>query len=293
MGHYFSRFTRDKPRMPLPGKAPMRIIAAAFAVFAYSLPASAATLRAEYTLSLAGFTLGQAKLKAAIEGSRYTIQADAKLTGLGAVTGGGKGGANAEGTLGGARPVPAAFTVSGRSGSEQRRLQMGLAAGNVSDIEIVPPFSPKADRVPLEEVHKRGIVDPLSSILMPVQGTGDPLDPSTCNRTIPVFDGAARFNVVLSFAEKKRVKKPGYEGPVLVCHVRYVPVAGHRALRPATKFMQENRDMQVWLAPVAGTRVVLPIRIAIMSMYGMSLVEAESWSVDAGSTASAGAPRTP
>lgn len=271
----------------------MRIVVAALAATVASLPAAAATLRADYTLSLAGFTLGQAKIKAAIEASRYTIEADAKLTGLGVVTGGGKGGASAEGTLAGARPVPAAFTISGRSGGEQRRLQMGLAAGNVSAVDIEPPFSPKADRVPLEESHKRGIVDPLSSILMPVQGTGDPLDPSTCNRTIPVFDGAARFNVVLSFAEKRQVKKPGYEGPVLVCNVRYVPIAGHRALRPATKFMQENRDMQVWLAPVAGTRVVLPIRIAIMSMYGMSLVEAQSWSVDAGSTASAGASRTP
>lgn len=267
---------------------PSALRAAAFVLALGLVPSagSAATLRAEYTLSLAGFTLGTAKLRAAIDAGRYTIQADAKLTGLAALTGG-KGGASAEGALGAARPLPASFTIQGRSGREQRRLQMGLSAGNVSGIEIVPPFEPKVDRVPLEETHKRGIVDPLSSILMPIQGAGDPLDPSTCNRTIPVFDGAARFDVVLSYAETRQVKKIGYEGPVLVCAARYVPIAGHRALRPATKFMQQNRDMQVWLAPVAGTRVVLPIRIAIMSMMGMSVVEAESWSVDAGSTASA------
>lgn len=245
---------------------------------------SGATLRAEYTLSLAGFPVGLAKVKTAIDGARYKIEGDLKLTGIAALTGG-KGGASAEGALGGARPLPASFTISGRSGGEQRRMQMGLASGNVSSVDVVPPFEPKPDRVPLEEAHKRGVVDPLSSILMPVQGAGNPLDPATCSRTIPVFDGVARFDVVLTYAETKQVQKPGYDGPVLVCDVRYVPIAGHRALRPATKFMQQNRDMQVWLAPVAGTRVVLPIRVAIMSMMGMSVIEAENWSVDAGSTA--------
>ena len=55
---------------------------------------------------------------------------------------------------------------------------------------------------------------------------------------------------------------------MLVCNARYVPIAGHRALRPATKFMEENKDMSVWLAPVEGQRVLVPLRIAVRTMIG-------------------------
>ena len=57
------------------------------------------------------------------------------------------------------------------------------------------------DRVPVTAAHTRGIIDPVSALLMPTQGRGEPLDPDNCNRTLPVFDGATRFNVVLSYAE--------------------------------------------------------------------------------------------
>ena len=127
---------------------------------------------------------------------------------------------------------------------------------------------------------------------------GNPTDPANCNRTIPIFDGAARFDVVLSFVETTNVDKPGYKGPVLVCKARYVPIAGHRALRPATKFMEENRDMDVWLAPVEGSRLLVPLRIAVRTMIGMSVIEASRWSLQqdakilpAGSAARASATR--
>ena len=85
---------------------------------------------------------------------------------------------------------------------------------------------------------------------MPALARGSLTDPANCNRTIPIFDGAARFDMVLSYGETQSVEKPGYKGPVLVCNARYVPIAGHRSLRPSTKFMEDNKDMQVWLAPV-------------------------------------------
>jgi hypothetical protein len=43
--------------------------------------------------------------------------------------------------------------------------------------------------------------------------------------------------------------------------------------------MEENRDMQVWLAPVQGTRLLVPLRIAVRTMIGMSVVEASQWAL--------------
>ncbi|MET0746164.1 MAG: DUF3108 domain-containing protein [Microvirga sp.] len=242
--------------------------------------AGAQTLRADYAVTLAGLPLGTADLSSTFEGPRYTMQFAVKLTGLARMLTGGKGAATASGSILGPQPQPTAFAVTSRSSSAERTVRMGLSAGNVAALDVNPPVDEKADRVAIKEADKRGIVDPLSALLMPVAGGRGPTDPANCGRTLPVFDGAARFNVVLSYGETRSVDIPGYRGPVLVCNARYVPISGHRALRPATKFMEENKDMSVWLAPVAGQKVLVPVRIAVRTMVGMSVVEASNWSLD-------------
>jgi hypothetical protein len=252
---------------------------AAVALCATALPAGAETLKVTYGVSLIGLPLGSADLATVVDGSKYSVEVGAKLTGLAGLLIGGKGAATSAGAVSGPQPQPSVFAVTSRSGKEERTVRMGLNGGNVAALAIMPPLEEKADRVPLKDAHKRGVVDPVSALLMPATTAGSLTDSANCNRTIPVFDGAARFDVVLTYAETKAVEKPGYKGPVLVCNARYVPIAGHRALRPSTKFMEENRDMQVWLAPVEGTRLLVPMRIAVRTMIGMSVVEASNWSL--------------
>jgi hypothetical protein len=254
----------------------------ALAVLAFcgaSSASAAQTLKVDYGISLAGLPMGTADLATTFEGSKYSMQMAAKLTGLAGLLTGGKGAASAAGAVSGARPVPSTFAVTSRSSKDQRVVRMGLNGGNVAALEVTPPIDSKPDRVPLEDTHKRGVVDPVSALIMPASSGGDPLDRSNCERTIPVFDGAARFDVVLSYSETRTVEKPGYRGPVLVCDARYVPIAGHRSLRPSTKFMQDNRDMQVWLAPVDGTRFLIPLRISVRTMIGVSVIEASTWTL--------------
>lgn len=251
------------------------------AMLASTAPAAAASLKADYRITLAGLTLGSADLTGRFAGERYDLSMTAQLSGIaGLFTSSGRGGANATGTLGPSRPVSNGFSAMTRSGGAERKVQMEVEAGDAGDVVIEPPFEPRLDRIPLREADRRGIVDPLSGILGAVAVRGKPDDPANCDRTIPVFDGTQRFNVVLSYAETKPVAKPGYAGPVLVCNARYVPITGHRPTRWAVQYMKDNKEMSVWLAPVAGTRVLLPIRIAIMTYLGMGIVEAERWRVD-------------
>ena len=252
------------------------VLALAACAFAAG-PLKAETLKVGYGIFLAGLPLGTADLSANLDGGRYRMELGAKLTGLAGALTGGRGGATAAGAVAWPQPAPTSFALTSRTSSDQRTVRMNLAGGNVASLDIAPPLDEKPDRVPLAESHKRGVTDPVSALLMPMRGA--PADPANCNRTIPVFDGAARFDVVLSYVETKEVEKPGYKGPVLICNARYVPIAGHRALRPSTKFMEENRDMQVWLAPVQGTRVLIPLRISIRTMIGMSVIEASSFAL--------------
>jgi Protein of unknown function (DUF3108) len=261
-------------------KARLGVVSLAVCVLA-AAPSRATALKVDYRISLAGLPVGSADLAGRFEGSRYNMQVQARLMGLaGLFTGGGKGAATAAGAVASAQPVPASYTVTSRSWSEQRSVRMGLSAGNVVAVDITPPLEERPDRVPVKESHRHGVVDPVSALVMPMLGRGSLVDPAQCNRTIPVFDGAARFDVVLTFAETRTVDKPGYHGPVLVCAARYVPISGHRAGRTVTKFMEDNRDMSVWLAPVEAAHVLVPLRISIKTMVGTSVIEAEHWALD-------------
>jgi hypothetical protein len=255
------------------------LILTACATLSLAPAASAQTLKANYEVSLAGLPMGTADLASSFEGQRYNMQFAVKLNGLARLLTGGKGAATASGTVVGAQPQPAAFAMTSRSSSDERTVRIGMNGGNVAALEVQPPVDEKPDRVAIEDSHKRGVVDPLSALIMPVAGSKNPTDRTNCNRTLPIFDGAARFNVILTYGETKEADLPGYRGTVLVCNARYVPISGHRALRPSTKFMQENKDMSVWLAPVEGSRFLVPVRIAVRTMVGMSVVEVSSWSL--------------
>ena len=243
-------------------------------------PAAAASLSADYGIWLAGLPIGRADVASTFDGERYTLSFQTRLTGLAGALTGGKGAANAAGTVASGRVLPSSFAMVSRNASESRTVRMGLQGGNVAAVEIAPPLDPKPDRVPVADGHKRGVVDPVSALIMPANGRGDLMDPGNCDRTIPVFDGASRFDVVLRYVETKPVEKAGYKGPVLVCNARWKPISGHRPSREAVKFMESNDDMQVWLAPVEATRVLVPLRIAVRTTVGMSVIEAQRWTFD-------------
>jgi hypothetical protein len=228
-------------------------------------------------MTLAGLSIGNAELTGTFDDARYTMKLEGQLTGIaGALSGGSKGAATTGGNVAGHRLVSTGFAATGRSSSGERTLQIGLASGNVTGVEINPPFEDRPDRIPLGEADKRGVIDPLTAMVAVPANRARPLDPASCNRTLPVFEGTQRFDVILSFGQKQSVKKPGYDGEVLVCNARYVPIAGHRPLRPAVKFMAENRDMSVWLAPIEGGRFLIPVRITLATMLGTTVIEAQN-----------------
>ncbi len=247
-----------------------------------------ASIAVDYGIALAGLSIGTARLAGTFENAKYRVDVSATLTGLvGAITGG-QGSARSAGIIA-AAPQPNTFSIATRTANSGIAVRMALAHGNVTQSEVTPPLVDMDDRVPVTPANKRGIMDPASALLMPAQASGDLTNPDNCNRTLPVFDGATRFNVVLSYGETRAVEKPGYSGPVLVCNARYQAVAGHRPDRPGVRFMEENRDMSVWLAPVEGTRMLVPMRISVRTTVGTNIIEATRW---VRGTATAEAPAT-
>jgi hypothetical protein len=140
---------------------------------------------------------------------------------------------------------------------------------------VDPPNMPNPERIPLTDAHRRGVIDPMSAALIRVSGNGDPVSPEACRHTIPVFDGRMRFDLQLSFKRIENVQAhKGYQGPVVVCGVQFVPLAGYVPERPAIKYLMAQQDMEIWLAPISGTRIVVPYRISLQTPLGRGILEA-------------------
>jgi uncharacterized protein DUF3108 len=250
----------------------------AAATLAAGAPAHAAgqgRLEAQYVASLAGIPIGRGSWVVDIIDDQYSAAASGKTTGLMQVFAGGQGSAVGRGSVNGGKPVTSTYAATIASEKKSDEVRMAVLAGNVKDFSAEPPWPPVPDRVPVTEAHRRGVVDPMTAWLMPVAGNGDPVRPEACQRTLSVFDGRGRFDLILSYKRMERVRsEKGYEGPVVVCSVRYQPISGHRPARAAVRYLVEQRDIEVALAPLGGTHVLVPYRIVVPTALGPAVLEA-------------------
>jgi hypothetical protein len=242
--------------------------------------ARADTLHVTYRVSLVGLPIGAVNLSADLTPTSYSIQGDAKMTGLAKVLNNARGASTGKGSIVEGHVSPATFATIAASSNMTRTIRMALADNAVTGVDISPPYEDKPDRVPLGPGDEKGVVDPVGAVIIPAPVSGPIVSPAACDRKVPIFDGYTRFDIDLTYVGERRVTTKGYEGPVVVCAARYVPIAGHRRDRPATKFMADNKDLEVWLAPIERDHVLIPYRVSVRTMIGTTVVEATEFRVD-------------
>ncbi len=232
-------------------------------------------LDALYTASLAGIPLGKGAWVVEIGEDQYTATASGVTTGLMRVFASGGGSGIARGQISSGMLVPAAYAASITAERKTEELRMGLAGGVVKELSVEPPTPPHPERIPITDIHRRGVTDPMTASLVRVAGLGNPISPDACNRTTAIFDGRLRYDLTLAFKRIDTVKaEKGYAGPAAVCAVYFRPIAGYVPNRPAVKYLTEQRDMEVWLAPITGTRILVPFRIAVPTPLGTGMLQA-------------------
>jgi hypothetical protein len=247
----------------------------AFVAIAAGRAEAGATLEARYSVTITGITIGHGALVVEVNDEGYSTAGSAMVAGLLQMVTGGKGTAAARGQFIDGRVVPISYSGNSESKERSQEVRLSGAAGTIKDVFVMPKRPVRGDEVPLTDEHRKDVVDPMSAALMPVPGNGDITGPDACNRTLQIFDGEFRYDLVFSFERKDTAKDvKGYSGPLAMCRVAYRPVAGHRENRRQTKELSENRNIFAWLAPIAGTRVVLPARVTFESKIGTFIVQA-------------------
>ena len=250
-------------------------------------------LEARYVATLAGIPIGRGNWVISVGESRYTAAASGVTTGLMRVFTGGEGTSAAQGIISGGKLVASVYAATIKSRRETEEVRLSLNNGNVKEFKVHPTPDKDSERIPVTEAHRRGILDPMTASLVRVPGNGDTLVPEACQRTLAVFDGRLRYNLRLAYKRMDKVKAvKGYAGPVVVCSVYFSPVAGYIPSRRTIKYLTKMRDMEVWLAPIAGTRVLVPFRAQGPTPIGEARLEAEQFVSEPGPTrASTGSTR--
>jgi hypothetical protein len=232
-------------------------------------------LEAHYQATLGGLPLGKGAWQIDVREDQFSAALTGATSGFLQVIASGRGTSAVRGTISGGQPVGTTYASSIITGKKMDEVRMLMSAGSVKDFMVEPPTLPAPTRVPITEAHRRNVTDPMTAALIRVPGNGDTFSPEVCKRTLSIFDGRMRYDLQLSFKRLEKVKsEKGYQGNVVVCAVYFSPVAGHVPDRVVIKYLIEQRDAEIWLAPIAGTRLMVPYRISIPTPLGMGMVQA-------------------
>lgn len=238
-----------------------------------------AKLDARYAVTLGGIKLGEGSWTVDVGESKFSATANGATSGLARMFSSGHGKSASRGTIKNDQLVPASYVVSIKSGKKSEDVRLKLNEGEVKEVSIEPPSPEPPGRVPVTEAHRRNVLDPMTASLLRISGNGDLMKPEICRQHTPIFDGRMRYDLTLAYKRMEQVKVPGYEGPALVCAIYFAPLAGHVPSRATIRYLINQREMETWLVPIAGTRVMVPIRVQVPTPLGLGVMEATNFQI--------------
>jgi hypothetical protein len=251
------------------------LLAAAFLADARHPAAAQGRLEAEYVATLMGIPIGRGNWIIDISEDEFTAAANGATAGLLRFFASGTGVSATRGTIAAGRLVPLTYAATVTTKDRIDDVRIAFAGGDVRDFTVEPPVGPNPDRIAVTDSDRHNVVDPMISTMNYFAGSGDPLSPQACNRKVPVFDGRLRYDLTSEFKRVETVKaSKGYQGPVMVCAVYFTPVSGYLPNSSTMKYLASIRDAEAWIAPIAGTRVLVPFRFSLPTPVGVGALEA-------------------
>jgi Protein of unknown function (DUF3108) len=250
----------------------------ALALLSLAVPQAASAqgrLEARYEATLAGIPVGKGAWTIEIADDQFSAAASGGTAGLLKAFSGGSGTSASQGRIVNGALVPTGYTATTVTAKKSESIRMALVNGYVKDFVIDPEPPVDADRIPVTDAQRHGVFDPMTGSMLRVPGTGELMGPDACHAGQAIFDGRMRYELKLDFKRVESVRaEKGYQGPAVVCAIYFQPVSGYIPDRPVIKYLAAQRNMEVALVPIAGTRVLVPYRVMVPTPLGMAVLEA-------------------
>lgn len=245
----------------------MRLIGAALLALCLAAPAHAERVLMNFDGSAYGIIpLGRAALDISIDLDQYQAGAQIQSGGLAALFDRTDLRAASAGV---ANPVGFRTFDLDHAYARKRRVTSIRATETSIDSLSTPAFRVSVD--PPTEAQKREARDPLSSLVAMSAAVGRG---GTCEGRYPTFDGRYRYDLVLRVEGRDRHAGGGYDGPVLKCRMRYVPVAGYDSPKAMSRRIPEG---EIWFALEGAEGFAPPVRVSAPLPLGHATIRLASF----------------
>jgi hypothetical protein len=279
-------------------RAIQTMLVATVSIFALTIAAvgdqakGESSLDTNYIISFARVRVGEITASLVLGNTEYKISARGRAGGMVKVLLDGEGSFTTQGTNVDGGLEPKRFTSKIVSNKGTSEVSMAFDGDSVKELVATPV--PGSDRVPVTETNRQAVFDPLTAMLLSASAASKSYSKEACRRTLPIFDGHQRYDLKLAFKRMdKMAAEKGYAGPVVVCSLRYEPIAGHSASNTLVKYVSEGREMELALAPIAGTHWLAPIRFSIASTIANLVIEASRFEINVRTEAPFADPKAP
>ena len=253
------------PRVRLARFGAPILLTAALLGFAASPSYAATSADASYVVNLGGNIIANAKFHFVDDGAAYSLSLDANVSGVAQLVASGTARVDSAGATTGDGLRSNTFDLTTRSGGDELNIRVQYEKAGVTAFMIDPPITNNIDRIPIERKQLSGVNDFLASFIR--KGA---LDPGLCDYKAKIFTGVERFDLNFSYAKDDVAtsKRTGYQGPVVLCNVKYKPISGHYTTSEVTNSLAQDDRILIWFAPMGDSGYAIPYRVLLTTSMG-------------------------
>lgn len=269
------QYPQSKTAWPLAALIGMSCLfagAASTTAMAETLPTN---LKVDYAIALGGFNFGSAGVEANIGNGAYELEALIKTEGIAEQFFETTFALESKGSFSGNRVKPSRFISTYQDSDSSRRVELTYPSRGAPVMAAEPAYGDGfGPHVQLNDVLMTQ--DPISALLLPTRSA----TASPCDRSLPLFDGRRRYD--LQLREDGMTEMNGgdnaYSGPAMRCTVGMLPVAGYER-KTLIKLLAREDSIRVWLAPLEGSDVWVPVRMTLRTPFGGAVMRATRFEV--------------
>jgi Protein of unknown function (DUF3108) len=229
-------------------------------------------IRTEYSISFAGIPVARSQFRTVLEGNTLTVSGNLATAGLVAAFDSTRATSTSAGIVAKNGVQSQSFALDYKSGKKVRSTRVSFSKGNVIEATVTPERAPNPDIMPVEPKDLKGVVDPFFASLVWAESPND-----VCNRTIKIFDGVLRINLVLRPAGREPYVIGNIKGEGVRCAARYQPVSGHKPKSSSVMYMAEGERATIVFGQLEGTNLYAPVKAAIKTKNGTVTVRATTF----------------
>ncbi len=232
--------------------------------------------RTEYRVSVIGLPVARATFTTQLSDPGYTITGNITSAGIVNVFTSMNAKSTVTGTmLPGDRMQPKSYHLIYTRGKRTRTYDVQYAGGNIVQTSITPEPNRDSNRwIPVKASDFKSVLDPIGALIIPASGP----DPAKiCGRTLPVYDGESRMDLVLAPKGKASFDAGNVSGEAVVCSVRYIPKSGFNKDQSDIDYLRNATSMEIWFAKTRTGSLYAPVYARVPTRIGTLSITATAF----------------